>query len=406
MAKNNEDNEFFKKPSDASLKKISIVVKYFAAWSNVMKGAAKPAMDPARPRFAFIDLYCGPGRYIDNTPSIPLRVISHAAKDERLRRDMAFLFNDKDIDHVNTLASEFNGLTLEMSGGDPSEKNPVHARELLSHQPIMFNQEVDRNIDAALKRFDGIPTLSLLDPFGVKGLTSARIGRLINGWGCDCIFFFNYNRINLSLKNPAYKAHLDNLFGSERTNSLKILTEGLNSDLDAGPALARETAILDKLKETILALGGKHVFPFGFRNPSGKRLLHCVVLASKDVKAETIWKDILASESAEDAEGIPTHHHRNIDQYGLGLGTPQNSMKVLKQEIIDVLEDLRLPIDIQYLQDIHSPGKNYVSKNYRAALRELEREGLIKVVRPKKGNRVDNETFGPDDKFTIKQKEN
>jgi len=39
-------------------------------------------------------------------------------------------------------------------------------------------------------------------------------------WGCDCVFFFNYNRINAGINNPGVKKHMDALFGEERADAL------------------------------------------------------------------------------------------------------------------------------------------------------------------------------------------
>jgi len=47
------------------------------------------------------------------------------------------------------------------------------------------------------------------------------IGSSIMSWGCDCIFFFNYNRINMGLHNQAVEEHMNSLFGRERVDNLR-----------------------------------------------------------------------------------------------------------------------------------------------------------------------------------------
>jgi three-Cys-motif partner protein len=57
-----------------------------------------------------------------------------------------------------------------------------------------------------------IPTLFFVDPWGYKGLTLQLINSVLKNWGCDAIIFFNYNRINRGLSNPAVQAHMNALF--------------------------------------------------------------------------------------------------------------------------------------------------------------------------------------------------
>src|SRR5207248_10024637 len=40
-------------------------------------------------------------------------------------------------------------------------------------------------------------TFLFVDPFGYKGLSLQLVNSVIKDWGCDCVFFFNYNRISM-----------------------------------------------------------------------------------------------------------------------------------------------------------------------------------------------------------------
>ena len=59
-----------------------------------------------------------------------------------------------------------------------------------------------------------------VDPWGYKGLSLRLINSVLKDWACECIFFFNYNRINMGLGNDAVKEHMDALFGEERAAEL------------------------------------------------------------------------------------------------------------------------------------------------------------------------------------------
>lgn len=94
-----------------------------------------------------------------------------------------------------------------------------------------------------------------------KGLSLRLINSVLKDWGCDCIIFFNYNRINMGLDNEAVREHMDALFGSERATSLREKLRGLS-------ARDRELAIVEEICQA-LREGGKLVLPFVFKNDRG-----------------------------------------------------------------------------------------------------------------------------------------
>src|SRR5258707_371180 len=81
---------------------------------------------------------------------------------------------------------------------------------------------------------------------------------IIKAWGCDCVFFCNYNRINASMTNAAVEKHIDALFGEERAARLRAL-------LPSKQPHEREEIILEELAQAIKEMGGKFVLPFRFK---------------------------------------------------------------------------------------------------------------------------------------------
>ena len=75
----------------------------------------------------------------------------------------------------------------------------------------MRTEEVGEKIAEIFKQMDTIPALFFVDPWGYKGLSLRLISSFLGSWGCDCIFFFNYNRINMGINNQAVKEHMDAL---------------------------------------------------------------------------------------------------------------------------------------------------------------------------------------------------
>lgn len=69
--------EFFSESREQSEIKSRIVTKYFWAWAKVIIPSARIHGN----RIAYVDLFAGPGRYEDGTPSTPLMVLEKAIAD-------------------------------------------------------------------------------------------------------------------------------------------------------------------------------------------------------------------------------------------------------------------------------------------------------------------------------------
>jgi three-Cys-motif partner protein len=54
----------------------------------------------------YVDLFCGPGRYRDGTPSTPLLILDHVVKTAWLREVTQLFFNDEEPEFIETLKKE------------------------------------------------------------------------------------------------------------------------------------------------------------------------------------------------------------------------------------------------------------------------------------------------------------
>ena len=186
-------------------------------------------------RLIFADLFCGPGRFDDKTESTPLLVLKEAAKNEDLLHNLQFIFNDKDSVAIEKLKQEFDHLDKSLTPRIP---------------PIFLNQETDDKLIRVIEKLPRCPTLSFVDPCGYKGLTTHLFRTLIKNFGCDCVFFFNYSRINRLLPNPTLPDHPVNLFGKEVAEKLQEKIHGLKPR-------EREEAILQSIRENCISARSK-----------------------------------------------------------------------------------------------------------------------------------------------------
>lgn len=348
-------SSFFDQSTDQSRVKAAIVANYFWAWAKVIISVAKNGRDR---RIAYIDLFAGPGRYSDGTMSTPLRILESAIADPDMREMLVTVFNDRNSDHSKTLETAIAS---------------VPGIDTLRYKPRVNNYEVGDEIVKQFEQMSLVPTLFFVDPWGYKGLSLRLINSVLKDWGCDCIFFFNYNRINMGLPNEAVDEHMDCLFGKERADRLRASLQGL------GPA-ERETAIVEELAEALQELGGKYVLPFCFHNDEGTRTSHYLIFVSKHVRGYEIMKQVMASQSSKADQQVPSFSYCPADRKYPLLFELTRPLDDLEQMLLD--EFAGRTLSMKQIFDAHQVGRPYLPKNYKAVLTKLERENRVTANPP------------------------
>ncbi len=353
------NRRFFEKQGPQSEVKSLLVTKYLSAWAKVILGTPHP-----NKRLAYVDLFCGPGEYSDGTPSTPMRLLEMVLTDEELSQNLTMFFNDVDP----TLTAQLD----ELIGNFPNI-------ERLAYRPDVCTSQVDQAIFEQLKHLDRVPTLYFLDPCGYKGLSQDLVHRALSGWGCDCILFFNYNRISGAVNNPPVIPLMRDLFGVSRFSELQAeLTPSMTSE-------ERQTAIVTKYEETLKDINGAYVLPFEFQSMQGERTSHYVYLVTKHFRGYSIMKDIMYKLSTDDGEVrrfefVPTRSPQ-LSLFNLRYD-PSNpySIRLLKELLQENLKGQSLRVDEVYQG--YSVGTPYTKSNFKKALRELEDEGRLAVDKP------------------------
>jgi three-Cys-motif partner protein len=343
--------KFFEERSDQSEVKARIIQKYFHAWANVIM----PTAATRDGKIAYIDLYAGPGRYRDGAASTPLLVLEHAIKHPRMSEMLIALFNDSNKDNTDTLSAEIGRLP---------------GIEKLKYKPQILTGEVDDDAATFFETSKLVPSFSFVDPFGYKGLSLKIVNGVIKDWGCDCVFFFNYNRINAGINNDLVYQHIVALFGEKRTENLRAALTGKSPDL-------REALILEALAQEIKSLGGKYVLPFTFKNSKGTRTSHKLIFVSKHFKGYDIMKDIMAKESSTHDQGVPSLTYSPADADMPLLFSLARPIEALREDLLRSFAGEQVSLESIY--ERHSVDTPYIRANYRAILGELEEEGAVRV---------------------------
>lgn len=364
---------FFNESREQSAVKAAIVSKYFWSWANVIMPQAQKSRDP---KIAYLDLFAGPGRYKDGKKSTPLLILEKAIHDPMMSEMLVTIFNDGNKNNAQDLQNAID----QISG-----------IENLKYRPIVRNNEVGSEMVELFSSISLVPTLFFVDPWGYKGLSLQLVNSVLKNWGCDCIFFFNYNRINMGLNNPLVQEHMAALFGDERTDVLRKKLESLSPE-------ERESCIVEELCKALGANEGRYVLPFSFKNDAGTRTSHHLIFVSKSVRGYSIMKEIMARESSLHEQGVPSFDYNPADRRFPLLFELNRPLDDLEQMLLVKFANCTLTMKDIYEQ--HHVGHRFIERNYKEVLKQMEANGLIHCD-PAKRRR---DTFGANVRVTFPQR--
>ncbi|WP_392654981.1 three-Cys-motif partner protein TcmP [Dehalococcoides sp. THU4] len=374
------NNEFFQEQREQSIIKARIVSKYFSTWASIILATQKRYPQHAQ-RMAYIDLFAGPGRYDDQSKSTPLLVLETILSNPDLTSRMVTLFNDKDAANIESLKTAIA---------------QVPGIKKLKYAPSFYNEEVGDEIAKMFSSKSIVPTFFFVDPWGYKGLSLNLVSSIIKDWGCDCVFFFNYNRVNMGVNNDAIKQHMASLFGGERLDELR------NQLLDTLTTDEREVIVVQELCDALRQNGSRFVLPFRFKNNNGARTSHHLIFLSKNFRGYEIMKEIMAKESSDTKDGVANFEYNPRDMY-----YRQGTLFDLLSRPLDELQGMLIEqyagrtIDFLELYEEHSVDRPYIKKNYKEVLRTMFDTGLISAVNPKTNNPPRKGSFSDEMRITF-----
>jgi len=220
------------------------------------------------------------------------------------------------------------------------------------------------------KRYS-IPTLVFADPCGYKGLSLSMITAALKGFGTDCLFFFNYRRVNMKLSFPVMDDSIDGFFSTARAANLRSMIAPLKPR-------AREDAVLDEIRQAIREADGIPL-TFRFKSREGGGTSHHLVFASKNRKGASIMKTIMTNCSSHVFDGVGSFEFdpKTRNSSTLPLFPPITD---LADRLLEVFAGQSL--SFEELLECEAATTRYTDANYRDAVLELEHELRIEVDPP------------------------
>ncbi len=280
------ESNFFKKQTDSSRVKASIVSEYFPQYCRIIGRKHEPVM------FRYIDLFSGPGIYEDGNVSTPILLARNIAQDPCLKEKVQFVFND--LNYRDELKANFEA---EFPNGTFPKKVYYTDKEVGVYEGIYrYLEKSTMEKDGRGKCWNEKPSLLFFDPFGYSGMRTETLAEFLKNWGNEIFLFINTKRINPALENDKFE-DLIRLWFPSRYDSLKVEVRKLRSVPE------RLEYILTSLREEFVELlKSRYVYccAFRFQEEDSRTTSHYILHITKGQKGYELAKTVYNKYANED----------------------------------------------------------------------------------------------------------
>lgn len=258
------------KLEDHSLGKHIVLQNYLHAWL--------PILGTTNQKLLIIDGFSGPGEYANEkkgSPQIMLNSHLEHFYSDKINSQATYYFLEKDParhKHLQNLITEkFPTLPSNVSVQVHNDTFDEHITQLLD------------DIDQQNKNL--APCFAMIDPFGVSDTPMSLIQRLLSNPKSEIYISLMYEHINRFKKQPEFKPHLTNLFGTDKwINGVTIECKN-----------KRRAFFNDLYKAQLKKAGATQVVHFELYN--GNRHVYTIFFATKhwkgaDKMKAAIWRVI------------------------------------------------------------------------------------------------------------------
>jgi three-Cys-motif partner protein len=348
-----EEGFFDNAARDSSRVKRQIVTEYFDYYMRVMARNGRTA--------GYVDLFAGPGIYGSGEESIPIIICKQVVSDPRLRTCVKLWFNEGDPVNFEKLKANVTA---------------VAGITTLANVPKITPTVISKSFSSRLSQMR-TPSFIFADPCGYKGLSLRLIASALKPFGNDCIFFLNYNRINMKIGYAVMNESINAFFETARANQLREEIRSIQNPQ------AREGVILAAITKALREEAGAHSLTFGFRTREGGGTSHHLVYCTKNAKAQNQMKRIYTKASSDQADGVGSSDYDPHDAKPrtLSLFSP---LEEVRQRLLRIYAERTLTFDEIILAEADT---RFTDTAYRNALLELEEEGKVTVSPPAKERR-------------------
>lgn len=358
------ENNFFKKQTDSSRIKASIVSEYFPQYCRIISSRHDPVM------FRYIDLFAGPGIYEDGNVSTPIMLARNVEQIPWLKERVQFVFND--LNYCDQLKANFES---EFPKGTFPKGVYFRDQEVGVNEKIYsYLEENTMKRDKGGKVWNESPSLLFFDPFGYRGMRTETMAKFLKNWGNEVFLFVNSKRINPALENELFE-DLMRLWFPTRYDTLK---EEVRKQTTVS---ARLEFILTSLRDEFISLmGDQSVYccAFRFQEEDSHTTSHYILHITKGPKGYELAKSVYNKFANEDLvlNGSNTYTFdpkKCANEVSL-FGDTNAAVEALKDQLCE--EYKGKTVCAFNLFDEHHKTSKYCREHYTAALRQAVKEDL------------------------------
>lgn len=349
-----KENEFFENQTISSKIKASIVSEYFPSYCKIITKKYSPK------EIRYVDLFAGPGLYNDGNASTPILIARHCQKDEFLKKNVRFIFNDNQY----SSALEENFCREFPEGTFPKKvhfgKSTVGENQAITDF-LITNTHNDKNNES--------PSLLFIDPFGYKGIETKVLAEFLKNWGNEIFLFVNTKRIHPALENEKFDSLMKDLFPT-------TLEEIRKDRKYKSTVPERLSLIINKLGDEYESLLGGTIFytAFKFQEEDSDATSHYILHLTKGARGfdliKTTYNDFANVGTVFDGVNTYTFDAKKFEKPVNEL-FDLNSLNIdkLKDEIYNTYKGKKTTANDLF--ENHHTGGLYSRNHYTEALRRL-----------------------------------
>lgn len=363
LTKNEE--EFYEVQTQSSLIKAKIVSAYFPQYCKIL-------LKRQQREIWFLDLFSGPGKYMDGKDSTPLLLATICSNDSTLKKKVRLLFNDKHF--IEELKRNF----FERFSKGTFELEPRFADRTIGE-----DHAIKKFLEKDLPTPNPHPTLLFFDPWGYKGIDTKVLSKFLVGWGNEIFLFVNIKRIHAAIENNKFDELMAMLFPT-RIDQLRKDRRYEATVYD------RLNLIMSNLAQEFLdAVDGKlYHCSFKFQEEDSAATSHFIIHFTKHSKGYELIKQVYHE---YDNVGALLEHDGVYTFDAKRMGIPVNSkldfgdqnLKVLSEQLLKEYKGKK--ITAKKLFDAHHPSTKYAMPHYASTLRHMVDQGIVKATFVDKG---------------------
>ena len=331
-----------------------VLEKYLTAWIRILGGV--------NPRICFFDCFAGRGEYTRGQPGSPLVALRVADREASRFGRLTCFFIDNDPDN-------FKNLSEVLAREEPRLRNRSKIR--IKKENAEFAKVVGSLFEFLEK--EGcvlVPSFFFIDPFGFSDVPFSVVQKIMANPRTEVFFTFMVRDIRRFLTRSPLEATFSDLFATDKWKDI------------VSSSSRPELALIDLYRRQLHeAAGVKFSWCFRVCTDVSIQTLYYLIHATNNVLGHTIMKGIMFKQSQ--AGNFEYLGPREI-QAGLQLRLFDiQDIGELRLHLLERFSGRAISYD-KIQEEICVPWDTeppYVDQHYRKALKQLERDGKVKVTR-------------------------